>query len=83
MNRDHVFAKPSDERLADNSMENLQDMLAHLRANPDDDKECELEIRIPMSALLKMLLRSTQEGTSLKDVMWDALRRADLIGAVT
>ncbi|RDD72760.1 hypothetical protein DVR11_04250 [Paracoccus versutus] len=68
--------------MADNSMENLQDMLAHLRANPDDDKECELEFQIPMSALLQMLLRSAQEGTSLKDVMWDALRRADLIGAV-
>ncbi|WP_353429379.1 hypothetical protein [Paracoccus denitrificans] len=78
MDRDHVFTEPSDEQLAAHDAENLQSVLTHLRDNPTDDAECFLEVKVSMSALAKMQLRSIQEKTSLQAVLTESLRRDGL-----
>ncbi|MFC3569684.1 hypothetical protein [Paracoccus simplex] len=78
MDGDDVFTEPSDEQLAAHDAENLQSMLTHLRDNPTDDAECVLEVKVSMSALAKMQLRSIQEKISLQAVLRESLRRDGL-----
>ena len=57
-------------------MANLQTMLDHLRAYPADDAECVFELKLPLSMLMTLMLRSEQTHDSPQSIVLDALADA-------
>lgn len=54
-------------------MTNLQVMLDHLKAYPDDDAECVFELKLPLSMLMTLMLRSEEAQGSPQSLILDAL----------
>lgn len=54
-------------------MANLQTMLDHLRAYPADDAECVFELKLPLSMLMTLMLRSEEAQGSPQSLILDAL----------
>lgn len=55
---------------------NLQAMLAHLGNYPADDAECVLELKLPLSMLAAIMLRSAEAGTTPQSLVLDLLSEA-------
>ena len=54
----------------------LQSMLDHLKAYPADDAECVFELRLPLSMLMTLMLRSEGAQGSPQSLILDALEDA-------
>ena len=54
-------------------MANLQNMLDHLKAYPADDAECVFELKLPLSMLMTLMLRSEEAQGSPQSLILDAL----------
>lgn len=57
-------------------IDNLQDMLAHLSNYPTDDAECVLELKLPLSMLAAIMLRSAEARTTPQSLVLDLLSEA-------
>ena len=57
-------------------IENLQSMLAHIRQYPADDAECILELKLPLSMLTTIMLRSAETRTTPPSLILDVLSEA-------
>ena len=57
-------------------MANLQNMLDHLKAYPADDAECVFELKLPLSMLMALMLRSEEAQDSPQALILDALEDA-------
>ncbi|WP_449045939.1 hypothetical protein [Paracoccus versutus] len=55
---------------------NLQAMLAHLSNYPADDAECVLELKLPLSMLAAIMLRSAEARTTPQSLVLDVLSEA-------
>ncbi|MDO5703640.1 MAG: hypothetical protein Q4G49_00995 [Paracoccus sp. (in: a-proteobacteria)] len=55
---------------------NLQAMLAHLSNYPTDDAECVLELKLPLSMLAAIMLRSAEARTTPQSLVLDVLSEA-------
>ena len=51
----------------------LQTMLDHLKAYPGDDAECVFELKLPLSMLMTLMLRSEEAQDSPQSLILDAL----------
>ncbi len=54
----------------------LQSMLDHLKAYPTDDAECVFELKLPLSMLMALMLRSEETQGSPQSLILDALADA-------
>lgn len=54
----------------------LQSMLDHLKAYPADDAECVFELKLPLSMLMALMLRSEEAQDSPQALILDALEDA-------
>ncbi len=54
----------------------LQSILDHLKAYPADDAECVFELRLPLSMLMTLMLRSEGAQGSPQSLILDALEDA-------
>ena len=54
----------------------LQTMLDHLKAYPGDDAECVFELKLPLSMLMALMLRSEGAQDSPQALILDALEDA-------
>ncbi|RDD72750.1 hypothetical protein [Paracoccus versutus] len=57
-------------------LENLQNMLAHLNCYPADDAECVLELKLPLSMLTTIMLRSAEARTTPQSLVLNVLSEA-------
>lgn len=57
-------------------IDNLQNMLAHLSNYPADDTECVLELKLPLSMLAAIMLRSAEARTTPQSLVLDLLSEA-------
>ncbi|MFD1883809.1 hypothetical protein [Paracoccus pacificus] len=57
-------------------IENLQNMLAHLNCYPADDAECVFELKLPLSMLTAIMLRSAEARTTPQSLVLDLLSEA-------
>ncbi|MDH2328997.1 hypothetical protein QCN27_19295 [Cereibacter sp. SYSU M97828] len=52
---------------------NLKGMLDHLQGYPADDAECLFELKLPLSVLTKLMLRSAESRSSPQRLIVEAL----------
>lgn len=55
---------------------NLRNMLVHLGSYPADDAECILELKLPLSMLAAIMLRSAEARTTPQSLVLDVLSEA-------
>ena len=55
---------------------NFRNMLVHLGSYPADDAECILELKLPLSMLAAIMLRSAEARTTPQSLVLDLLSEA-------
>lgn len=73
MTRDRDAENGSDDAQDRIRMTNLKAMLDHLKAYPGDDAECVFELKLPLSMLMTLMLRSEEAQGSPQSLILDAL----------
>ena len=74
INRNHEH--DDDTALDQLRITNLQNMLDHVRAYPADDAECVFELKLPLSMLMTLMLRSEGAQGGPQSLILDALEDA-------
>jgi hypothetical protein len=74
INRNHEH--DDDTALDQLRITNLQNMLDHVRAYPADNADCVFELKLPLSMLTALMLRSEQTQDSPQSLILDALADA-------
>ncbi len=73
MSRDRGIEDGNDEAPDPLRATGLQSMLDHLKAYPADDAECVFELKLPLSMLMTLMLRSEEAQGSPQSLILDAL----------
>ena len=73
MTRDHDIEDGNHEAPDPQRTTGLRTMLDHLKAYPADDAECVFELKLPLSMLMTLMLRSEEAQGSPQLLILDAL----------